>query len=100
LTTLSGALTEQHNRMLLTSQGTRNAGFFYRTHHDLSIEHGGEWNPLVFNSFDSPFTSEEALLELWNQFDEDERRVRLLGLFPEDSSKHMMGLKVSEAMYK
>ncbi|CAK0749788.1 conserved hypothetical protein [Gammaproteobacteria bacterium] len=100
LTTLSGALTEQHNRMLLTSQGTRNAGFFYRTHHDLAIENGGEWTPLVFDSFDSPFVSDDFLIEMWNSYDEDERRVRLLGLFPEDASNLMMGLRVSEAMYK
>ena len=100
LTTLSGALTEEHNRMLLTSQGTRNAGFFYRTHHDLSVANGGEWNNLSFDSFDSPFVSDSALLELWNAYDEDERLVRLLGKFPQDSSKHMMGLKTAEAMYR
>ncbi|MCK9394209.1 MAG: hypothetical protein M0Q44_01295 [Methylobacter sp.] len=99
LTTLSGALTEQHNRFLLTSQPTRNAGFFYRTHHDLSIDNGGEWASLVFDSFDSPFVSDESLMELWNQYDDDERGVRLLGRFPQDSSKHMMSLAVAEAMY-
>lgn len=99
LTTLSGALTEQHNRMLLTSQGTRNAGFFYRTQNDLSTTNGGEWSPLVFDSFDSPFVSDESLMELWNQYDDDERNVRLLGLFPQDSSRHMMSLKVAKSMY-
>lgn len=100
LTTLSGALTEQHNRMLLTSQPTRNAGFFYRTHNDLAVQNGGEWTPLVFSSFDSPFVSDDSLLELWNAYDEDERNVRLLGFFPQDSSKHMMSLKVAESMYR
>lgn len=100
VTTLTGALTEQHNRMLLTSQPTRNAGYFYRTHHDLSIQNGGEWVPLVFDSFDSPFVSDDSLMELWNAYDDDERNVRLLGRFPQDSSKHMMSLKVSEAMYR
>lgn len=100
LTTLTGALTEQHNRMLLTSQPTRNAGFFYRTHNDLAIQNGGEWTPLVFDSFDSPFVSDDSLLELWNSYDDDERNVRLLGRFPQDSSKHMMSLKVAESMYR
>lgn len=100
LTTLSGALTEQHNRMMLTSQPTRNAGFFYRTQHDLSKDNGGEWSSLVFDSFDSPFVSDESLMELWNQYEDDERNVRLLGRFPQDSSKHMMSLAVAEAMYK
>ena len=100
LTTLRGALTEQHNRFLLTSQPTRNAGFFYRTHHDLSIAYGGEWNVLVFSSFDSPFVSDEALIELWMAYDDDERNVRLLGIFPQDSSKHMMSLPVANSLYE
>jgi hypothetical protein len=100
LTTLSGALTEQHNRMLLTSQPTRNAGFFYRTHNALSIHNGGDWTPLVFDSVDSPFVNDASLMELYNQYDEDERNVRLYGIFPQDSSKHMMSRKVAEAMYR
>lgn len=99
LTTLRGALTEQHNRMLLTSQPTRNAGFFWRTHNDLALDNGGDWIPLVFSSFDSPFVSDEALLEMWDSYDDDERNVRLLGIFPQDSSKHMMSLSVANALY-
>ncbi|PTQ86883.1 hypothetical protein [Nitrosomonas ureae] len=99
-TTLTGALTEEHNRMLLTSQYTRNAGYFHRTQTDLSRENGGDWNALRFSSLDSPFVSDKSIIELWNQYDDDERRVRILGLPPEDSSKHMMNRRVSEAMYK
>jgi len=100
LSTLRGALTEQHNRMLLTSQPTRNAGFFWRTHHELAIANGGEWNNLTFSSLESPLVSDDALKELWDAYDDDERRVRLMGLFPADSSKHMMSLKVAMGMYK
>jgi len=100
LTTLRGALTEQHNRMLLTSQPTRNAGFFWRTHHELSKANGGEWHNLTFSSLESPLVSDEALRELWDSYDDDERRVRLLGLFPQDSSKHMMSLPDAMSMYK
>lgn len=100
LTTLRGALTEQHNRMLLTSQPTRNAGFFYRTQRELSQAMGGEWNALVFSSFDSPWVSRDSLMELWNAYDDDERNVRLLGIFPQDSSGYMMSLVVSSDMYK
>lgn len=99
LVTLRGALTEKHNRMLMNSQPTRNAGFFYRTHHDLSVDNGGDWNNLTFSSVDSPLVSDEALRELWDSYDDDERRVRLLGLFPQDSSKLMMSLRIAEAMY-
>lgn len=100
MTTLNGALTEQHNRFLLTSQPTRNAGFFWRTHNELATRNGGEWTPLVFDSFDSPFVSDAALMELWTSYDDDERNVRILGVFPQDSSKHMMSLKVAESIYK
>src|SRR5699024_2099060 len=34
LTTLRGATTQRHIRMPMNSQLTRNAGFFWRTHHD------------------------------------------------------------------
>lgn len=98
--TLGGALTEEYNRMLITSQPTRNAGFFYDTFHRLSIANGGKWVNITMSSADSPFVSDDALLEKWNQYDDDERRIRLLGLFPKDSSKHMMPRRVAEAMYK
>ena len=100
LETLTGALTEKHNRMLLTSQPTRNAGFFYRTHHDLSESSGGEWRNYRFDSMESPLVSDESLRELWEMYDNDQRRVRLLGQFPIDSSKHLMSLRHAESMYK
>jgi len=100
LTTLRGALTEQHNRMLLTSQPTRNSGFFWRTHHEFSRLNGGEWHTMTFSSLESPLVSDDALRELWDSYDDDERRVRLLGLFPQDSSKHMMSLPDAMSMYK
>lgn len=79
LTTLRGALTEQHNRMLMTSQPVRQSGFFWRTHNDLSIHQGGDWLPLVFSSFDSPFVADDALKEMWDSYEDDERNIRLLG---------------------
>lgn len=99
LTTLRGALTEEHNRMLMNSQPTRNAGFFWRTHHDLCLANGGEWNNIVLSSMDSPLVSTSALREMWDSYDDDERRVRLLGLFPQDSSKFMMSLNVAMKLY-
>jgi hypothetical protein len=100
LTTLRGALSEQHNRMLLTSQFTRNAGFFWRTHNDLSQEQGGDWVSLTFSSIDSPYVSDDALKEWWDSYDDDERNVRILGLPPGDSSKLMMNLQDARAMYE
>ncbi|MDD5272739.1 MAG: Hint domain-containing homing endonuclease [Methylovulum sp.] len=36
MTTLNGALSETHNRFLMTSQPIKNAGFFWRTHNEIS----------------------------------------------------------------
>lgn len=99
LTTLRGALTEEHNRMLLTSQPTRNAGFFWRTHHEWARTNGGMWANLTFSSLESPLVDDAALIDLWESYDDDERRVRLMGLFPQDSSKHMMSLPDAMKMY-
>jgi len=99
LTTLNGALTEEHNRMLLTSQPTRTSGFFYRTHHELSKNNGGNWQAMRFSSIDSPFVSTEALKDLWQSYDDEERSIRILGQFVHNSSKHLMGRKISEKLY-
>jgi hypothetical protein len=100
LTTLSGALSSgAGNRMLMTSQPTRTAGFFYRACHELSIFNGGKWTPLTLSSVDSPWVSEEALEEWWNTYDEDERLIRILGVFPQNSNKFMMGRRDAEKMY-
>ena len=99
--TLNGALSSGlRNRMLMTSQPTRNAGFFYRACHEMNIQNGGDWVVLRLNSADSPFVSDDALKKWWKMYDEDERLVRVLGLFPENSSKIMMGLRDSERMYR
>lgn len=99
LTTLRGALTETHNRMLLTSQPTKNSGFFWRTQHEWARTNGGLWANLVFSSLESPLVDDAALIDLWDSYDDDERRVRLLGQFPQDSSKHMMSLPDAMRMY-
>lgn len=98
-TTLTGALTEQHNRMLITSQYTRVSGYFNRTQTELSIESGGEWDAMTFSSVDSPWVSDEWLLEKFQEYDDDEKRVRIFGLPPEDSSKFMLNLKAAHSMY-
>jgi len=101
LTTLAGALSSgSGNRMLMTSQPTRTAGYFYRACHELNaLQPRGIWTVLTLSSVDSPWVEEEALIEWWNTFDEDERLVRILGQFPTDSAKYMMGRRVAESMY-
>lgn len=100
MVTLRGALTEKYNKMFLTSQATRTSGFFYDTFHALSRANGGDWVNIVTSSLDSPWVSDEAMKSLWNSYDDDERRIRILGLFPQDSSKLFLGRKEVEAVYK
>lgn len=99
MNTLNGALTEQENRMFLTSQPTKSGGFFYDTFHTLSKAHGGSWQNLTLSSLESPHTSDEALADMWRRYDDDERRVRLLGQFPQDTSRLFMGLRDVERCY-
>lgn len=83
---LGGALSDSRNRMVLTSQPTRNNGFFYDTHHKLSKHQGGVWDSLVFNSEESPLASPQFLAEKLIQYggrDDPEYQIKVLGRFPD-----------------
>ncbi|MDT4330854.1 hypothetical protein ACQE3E_17470 [Methylomonas sp. MED-D] len=97
--TLTGALTEEHNRMVITSQYTRLSGYFHRTQTELALTNGGSWDAMTFSSVESPWVSDVDLAEKLRDYDEDEKRVRLFGLPPEDSSKFLLSLKFANAMY-
>ena len=100
LVTLKGALTQAKNRMLLTSQYTRNAGYFARTQSTWSRAQGGEWSAIRLSSIDSPLVDDDALRSEWDEFDDDERRVRILGLPPLEAGRHMMMEATAQAMYR
>lgn len=82
---IMGALTEKTNSVLLMSQGTRNAGFFYdcfHTNRDL-------WDVGHLNSEESPLVSREFLLEKLKEyggFRNPLYQVRVLGVFPDNLS--------------
>jgi len=83
---LGGALSDRRNRMVLTSQPTRNNGFFYDTHHKLSKHQGGVWDSLVFNSEESPIADDPFLHEKLIQYggrDNPEYQIKVLGRFPD-----------------
>lgn len=94
---ITGSLTDKRNRMAIASQPTRPSGFFYDTHHKLSIGKGGRWNNLVFNSEDSPIVSAEFIAEKKQQYTEEEYSIKVRGEFPENSSKFLLGRKAIEA---
>lgn len=90
---IKGTQTQPGNRTLMASQGARNAGYFYDSHHTLRKENGGEWAALCFSSERSPFVTDE-----WLKAREDEcggrnsveYRIRVLGQFAESSSNVLM----------
>lgn len=60
---IEGTQTQGGNRTLLASQGVRNAGHFYNTHHILNKQNGGSWVGLVFNSENSPHVTDQWLMD-------------------------------------
>lgn len=98
-TVLTGALTDARNRMLLTSQPTRNVGFFYDTHHSLSKAEGGPWNALVFNSEESPRVSDEFIRDKKLEYTDVEYQIKVLGRFPENMDGFLLGRSQLEACF-
>lgn len=100
---LTGALTHPDNRMVLTSQPARPAGFFYDTHHKLSIKAGGIWNALIFNSEDSPLVAESKIRESLLQYgsrDDPQYMIRIRGEFPDLAGEFLVTQKLAEKAFK
>lgn len=88
---LTGALTDKRNRMVLASQPTRNVGFFYDTHHVLSMSYGGTWNNITLNSELSPIVSKAFLLEKKRQYSAEQYAIKVRGEFPNKSDGFLLG---------
>lgn len=90
---IEGALTETHNAFILSSQPTRDSGFFYDTHHDLSIYNGGMWTPIVLNSEESPRVTAKWVKNHRIKFggvDSPEYWIKVLGKFPERLDEYLI----------
>lgn len=90
---LGGALTQTDNRMLLLSQPTRPAGFFYDTHHELA-EPRGKWRSIGLNSELSPFVTVGFILEKRLQYggrESPEYLIKVRGEFPDTVSGMLLG---------
>lgn len=100
---IDGTQTQGGNRTLMASQGVRNAGKFYESHHNLCIESGGSWLPLRFSSERSPFVDEkwlnDRLVECGGR-DSVEYKIRVRGLFADDSSNNLLTRTEMEAAFK
>ena len=90
---IDGTQTQAGNRTLLASQGVKNAGHFYETHHNLNALNGGSWTALRFNSERSPFVTDEWLRDRETECggrNSIEYQIRVLGLFAEDSGSNLL----------
>lgn len=90
---IDGTQTQPGNRTLMASQGVRNAGRFYDSHHSLSVHKGGSWLPLRFNSERSPFVTAKWLAERELESggrNSVEYKIRVLGMFAESSSNVLL----------
>lgn len=90
---IEGTQTQPGNRTLLASQGVKNAGRFYETHHNLAKENGGSWAALKFSSERSPFVTAKWLKDRLDETggrDSIEYQIRILGLFAENSGSNLL----------
>lgn len=99
LKVIAGALTDKRNRFAMASQPTRSSGFFYDSHHAWSVENGGNWNALIFNSEESILVSLEFLRDKMLEYggrDSVEYQIKVQGRFPEHSDKYLISRKSLE----
>lgn len=100
---VTGALTGDSNRAVLTSQPASNVGFFYDTHHRLSTRYGGQWIALTFSGEDSPIVSISSLKEQllkYSSRDDPHYKIRVLGEFPELLGEFLMGMTLANKCYE
>lgn len=100
---IDGTQTQPGNRTLMASQGARNAGRFYDSHHTLSLKNGGSWDALRFNSELSPFVTTKWLKERESESggrNSVEYMIRVLGLFAQSSSNVLLTRSDLEAAFE
>jgi hypothetical protein len=100
---IDGTQTQGGNRTLMASQGVRNAGRFYDSHHSLAKKNGGSWTSLRFSSERSPFVTQEWLknieLQTGGRFTE-EYQIRVLGRFVQSSGHVLLTRKDIEGAFE
>jgi phage terminase large subunit len=82
--TMEGALTSGNILVFLISNGTRNLGYFYDSHH----KKAEFWQCFSFNALESPRVSEESVQKWKDEYGEDsvQYAVRVKGLFPDEGT--------------
>lgn len=93
---MTGAFTQDDNRMLLLSQPTRPSGYFYDTHHKLSCfqDPRSRWFPITLNSEQSPIVKpsfiRDKLLEYGGR-ESPEYLIKVRGEFPSTIAGMLLG---------
>lgn len=90
---IDGTQNQECNRTIMLSQGVRNAGRFYESHHNLNVNNGGSWTSLRFNSERSPFVTNKWLKDRMDECggrESVEYKIRVRGLFAEDSGANLL----------
>lgn len=99
---INGTQTQGGNRTLLASQGVKQGGFFYETHHKLNQANGGLWQAMCFSSENSPFVTKEWIENIALQAggkNTTEYRVRVLGKFAENEHENLLTRAAVEACF-
>lgn len=79
---LLGSMTEENNRIMLSTNPTRNTGF------TADVSDTAEWNTIHISGYSSRFTNKQYLDEMVRRYGEDSDivRVNVYGQFPKQSS--------------
>lgn len=80
---MEGSLTGEHILVFIISNGTRNIGYFYDTHHDKDSK---RWQTYRFDGTASPLVTKSSIDGWKDKYGEDSTQyaVRVLGKFPDE----------------
>jgi len=84
-----GSLTGENTLVLMISNGTRNNGYFYNSHHDFKHL----YQVLSFSGEDSPLVNDRFVTGIIDQYgkESDEYKVRVQGRFPASEQMDTQG---------
>lgn len=87
--TAEGSLTGENTLVLLISNGTRNLGYFYNTHHNDHLN----WVCMAFDSEQSPIVDHEYIERIEKLYgrESDEFKIRVQGQFPSSEQMDEVG---------
>ncbi|MCV6590792.1 MAG: hypothetical protein OIF57_17475 [Marinobacterium sp.] len=95
---IKGALSEEHNKLLMFSQPTRNSGEFYDSHHSKAKSNPDDpdepgYIPITLNSEESPFVNLQALREYIKTYagvDTPEYQIKVRGEFSDQLEGYLI----------